>query len=84
MQIKFNNKAKKNHPAPPEATGLEVDKLDPEAWEAYFKEFFRIYRGAPIQYVLTDSYEAGQMTWTRNMFEEFKERRGRTIPKITA
>ncbi len=67
---------KKNHPAPPEATGLEVDKLDPQAWEAYFKEFLRIYEGAPVQYVLTDSYEAGQMTWTRNMFQEFRERRG--------
>ena len=70
---------KKNHPAPPEATGLEVDKLDPVAWEAYFKEFFRIYEGAPIDYVLTDSYEAGQMTWTRNMFQEFKERRGYSL-----
>ena len=70
---------KKNHPAPPEATGLEVDKLDPEAWEAYFKEFFRIYEGAPIEYVLTDSYEAGQMTWTKNMFQEFKERRGYSL-----
>ena len=67
---------KKNHPAPPEATGLEVDKLDPEAWERYFQEFLRIYEGAPVQYVLTDSYEAGQMTWTRNMFKEFRERRG--------
>jgi hypothetical protein len=70
---------KKNHPAPPEATGLEVDKLDPKAWEAYFKEFFRIYQGAPVQYVLTDSYEAGQMTWTGNMFQEFKERRGYSL-----
>ena len=70
---------KKNHPAPPEATGLEVDKLDPQAWEAYFKDFFRIYEGAPVQYVLTDSYEAGQMTWTRNMFQEFKERRGYSL-----
>ena len=70
---------KKNHPAPPEATGLEVDKLDPKAWEAYFREFFRIYEGAPVQYVLTDSYEAGQMTWTRNMFDEFKQRRGYSL-----
>ena len=70
---------KKNHPAPPEATGLEVDKLDPKAWEAYFKEFFRIYEGAPVQYVLTDSYEAGQMTWTGNMLQEFKERRGYSL-----
>ena len=67
---------KKNHPAPPSATGLEVDKLDPEAWEAYFRDFLRMYEGMPVQYVLTDSYEAGQMTWTRNMFAEFKARRG--------
>ena len=70
---------KKNHPAPPEATGLEVDKLDAKAWEAYFKEFFRIYEGAPVQYVLTDSYEAGQMTWTADMFQKFKERRGYSL-----
>ena len=70
---------KKNHPAPPEATGLEVDKLDPKAWEAYFKEFFKIYEGAPVDYVLTDSYEAGQMTWTANMFQEFRERRGYSL-----
>ena len=67
---------KKNHPAPPEATGLEVDKLDAEAWERYFKEFLKIYEGSPVQYLLTDSYEAGQMTWTRDMMREFKERRG--------
>ena len=67
---------KKNHPAPPEATGLEVDKLDPAAWESYFRTFFKTLGGMPIQYVLTDSYEAGQMTWTRNMFQEFRERRG--------
>ena len=67
---------KKNHPAPPEATGLEVDKLDPEAWQRYFEDFLRIYKGSSVQYLLTDSYEAGQMTWTRDMFREFEERRG--------
>ena len=70
---------KKNHPAPPEATGLEVDKLDPQAWDAYFREFLRIYEGAPVQYLLTDSYEAGQMTWTRNMMQEFQKRRGYSL-----
>ena len=67
---------KENHPAPPEATGLEVDKLDPGAWNRYFSEFLKIYEGIPVEYLLTDSYEAGQMTWTPNMFEEFKSRRG--------
>ncbi len=75
---------KMNHPAPKEATGLEVDKLDPIAWEAYFKEYFRMYKEASaglfgsrgIQYILTDSYEAEQETWTPAMPEQFRSRRG--------
>ena len=75
---------KMNHPAPPEATGLEVDKLDPVAWTKYFHTYLNMYKEASkglignrgIQYVLTDSYEAEHMTWTQAMFEEFKNRRG--------
>ena len=75
---------KQNHPAPPEATGLEVDKLDKEAWLDYFHNYMDMYKEAAggmvgqrgIQYILTDSYEAEQMTWTKNMAEEFKDRRG--------
>ena len=70
---------KKNHPAPPEATGLEVDKLDPGAWDRYFREFLKLYEGFPVQYLLNDSYEAGQMTWTPHMFEEFASRRGYSL-----
>ena len=29
---------KKNHPAAPDATGLEVDKLDPDAWMDHFHQ----------------------------------------------
>ena len=75
---------KQNHPAPEEATGLEVDKLDPDAWTRFFHNYFDMYKEASggmigqhgIQYVLTDSYEAGIMTWTPKMFEEFSSRRG--------
>ena len=75
---------KQNHPAPPEATGLEVDKLDKEAWLDYFRQYLDMYRDAAggllgeqgIQYILTDSYEAGQMTWTKTLAQEFKARRG--------
>lgn len=75
---------KENHPAPPEATGLEVDKMDPEAWDAYFRHYFDMYREAAggllgeygVQYVLTDSYEAGSATWTPALAEEFARRRG--------
>ncbi len=75
---------KMNHPAPPEATGLEVDKLDPVAWKKFFVAYLDMYKKASnglmgergIQYVLTDSYEAGPQTWTPAMFDEFSKRRG--------
>ena len=75
---------KENHPAPPEATGLEVDKLDKDAWMDYFHNYMDMYKDAAgglvgrhgIQYILTDSYEAQQMTWTKSIASEFKTRRG--------
>ena len=75
---------KQNHPAPPEATGLEVDKLDETAWMDYFRQYMDMYKEAAggmvgqhgIQYILTDSYEAEQMTWTPEIAAKFTERRG--------
>lgn len=75
---------KQNHPAPVEATGLEVDKLDPDAWARYFRTYFDMYKKAAgglmgqrgVQYVLTDSYEAECETWTPAMLQEFQSRRG--------
>lgn len=75
---------KQNHPAPAEATGLEVDKLDPDAWTRYFHKYLDMYRDASggllgkrgIEYILTDSYEAEHQTWTPKMPEEFRTRRG--------
>jgi len=86
---------KKNHPATPEATGLEVDKLDPEAWMDHFHQYMELYKEAAggmvgdrgIQYILLDSYEARHMTWTKNMKEEFQARNGydllRWLPALT-
>lgn len=75
---------KVNHPASPEATGLEVDKLDPDAWMRYFRTYLDLYKdaaggmfgGKGIRYLLVDSYEAGAYTWTPKLAEEFKARRG--------
>ena len=75
---------KVNHPASPEATGLEVDKLDPDAWMRYFRTYLNLYKEAAggmlgkqgIRYLLVDSYEAGAFTWTPGLAEEFKKRRG--------
>ena len=75
---------KQNHPAPPEATGLEVDKLDADAWNRYFHTYLDLYKEAAggllgergIQYLMIDSYEAQQMTWTPKMEQAFKTARG--------
>ena len=83
-RIGYSLTGKQNSPAPAEATGLEVDKLDLKAFGDYFHEYFDMYKEAVpgffgdkgIRNVLTDSYEAGQNNWTPNMFQEFKNRRG--------
>ncbi len=84
LRIGYSLTGHKNGPAPAEATGLEVDKLDPGAWSRYFHNYLDMYKDASggligergIQYILTDSYEAGCQNWTPNMIEEFKSRRG--------
>lgn len=73
-----------NHPASPENTGLEVDKIDAAAWTRYFQRYFDIYKEAGggmlgkrgITHILTDSYEAGSYTWTPRLPEMFFKRRG--------
>ncbi len=78
---------RQNHPASPEATGLEVDKLDKEAVRKYINTYLDMYKEATggmmgakgLQYMILDSYEAGHMTWTKTMPEEFMKRRGYDI-----
>ena len=73
-----------NHPASPEATGLEVDKLSREAVGRYLGHYLDMYKDASggdmgkngIGYLLIDSYEAGKQTWTPLMRSEFTRRRG--------
>jgi hypothetical protein len=77
-----------NHPASPEATGLEVDKLDPVAIKSYFENYLDQYKSATgglmgdkggLQYIVTDSWEAGAQNWTKNMPAEFAKRRGYSL-----
>jgi (4-O-methyl)-D-glucuronate---lignin esterase len=77
-----------NHPASPEATGLEVDKLDPVAIRNYFENYLDQYKDATgglmgskggLQFMVTDSWEAGAQNWTANLPAEFKKRRGYSI-----
>ena len=74
-----------NHPAPPEATGLEVDKFDGPAVRRYLEHYIGTYRdvaGADllgkrgVQAILTDSIEVGAANWTPRMVEQFQRLRG--------
>ena len=84
VRFGYSLTGKKNHPASPEATGLEVDKLDARAVKDYFENYLNQYKDATgglmgskgLKYIITDSYEAGQETWTPLMAQEFQKRRG--------
>ena len=73
-----------NHPASPEGTGLEVDKLNPDYVREYMNTYLDNYKSAVgplmgkrgLQYVINDSWEAGTQNWTDNLIAEFTKRRG--------
>ena len=73
-----------NRPAPPDATGLEADKLSRKHMTAYYTYYLDQLKDAAgaemgqrgLQYILNDSWEAGQANWTDEMVAEFTKRRG--------
>jgi len=85
----FSLTGKQNHPATLEATGLEVDKLDPVAFSNYIRYYLNMYKDASagmigqkgLQYILTDSYEGEHENWCPTMFEEFSNRTGYDLHK---
>jgi len=84
LRLGYSLTGKTNHPASPEATGLEVDKLSAEHCKAYFTDYLDQYKDATgglmgkkgLQYVITDSWEAGTLNWTDKMMIDFKNHRG--------
>lgn len=85
LRLGWSLTGKTNHPAPAEATGLEVDKIDGAAVRDYMKAYLASYRdtvgpdliGARgINAVLTDSTEVGAFNWTPGLIDAFKRRRG--------
>jgi hypothetical protein len=74
-----------NEPAPPEATGLEVDKFDGDAVRSYLKTYLAMYEDAAgpnligahgVRALLNDSIEVGAANWTPKLAEQFKRLRG--------
>ena len=72
------NMKRRNHPAPPEATGWECDKMDPRGFEANFAGYLGrlLDAGVKIDGTLVDSWECGCQTWTWKMEDEFEKRMG--------
>ncbi|WP_461130362.1 glycosyl hydrolase [Spirosoma aerophilum] len=87
VRMGYSLTGRQNHPASPEATGLEVDKLDNVAVRKYIDTYLDMYKDATggqmgkqgLEYMVLDSYEAGHMTWTKAMPEEFAKRRGYSL-----
>ena len=80
------NAGRKNHPAPPEATGWECDKLDPKGAEASFAGYVaRLLdgplKGLPVKGLLLDSWECGAQTWTEKMPVYFAAMNGYGLEK---
>ncbi|GAB2632108.1 hypothetical protein GCM10027035_28010 [Emticicia sediminis] len=87
VRLGYSLTGRQNHPASPEATGLEVDKLDKDAVRRYINTYLDMYKDATgglmgakgLQYMVLDSYEAGHMNWTKEFPAEFQKRRGYDI-----
>ncbi len=73
----------KNSPAPPEATGFEVDKMNRVAlkshFDAYIGHLLNLLPAAERKswkHVVADSYERGPQNWTDGFAAEFQQRYG--------
>jgi hypothetical protein len=83
LRLGYSLLGTKNHPASPEATGYEVDKLNRLHVASYIDHYTGQIKGAlgplygkSFRYLLLDSYEAGLENWTDDMIAQFRTRRG--------
>ena len=73
----------RNGPAPPEATGPEVDKMSRQHLRAHFDAYIgKLLQRLPAEdrrawkHVVADSYETGPQNWTDDFSADFKDRYG--------
>lgn len=83
LRMGYSLTGEKNHPASPEATGYEVDKLSAKHVHDYVKTYVDMISGAlgpyfakSFRYFVMDSWEASDQNWTEDMIAEFQKRRG--------
>jgi (4-O-methyl)-D-glucuronate---lignin esterase len=77
-----------NHPASPEGTGLEVDKLSRTDVESYINHYLNIYSSflppnlmgkQGLHAMVNDSWEAGTQNWTDSLPADFARLRGYSL-----
>jgi hypothetical protein len=85
LRIGYSLTATQNHPATPEAAGLEVDKLDAAAVRAYMEHYLDTYARVVgpklfgkhgLQAFVVDSAEIGEQNWTGDVLSEFEKIKG--------
>jgi hypothetical protein len=86
IRFGYTTTGKKNGPATPEGSGLEVDKMDSEALDFHFNSFAGKliqasgkYTGNTFKFLLIDSWECNFQNWTAKFSQEFSNRRGYNI-----
>ena len=79
LRIGHVNTGQRNGPAPEEATGWEVNKLDSAFVTYQFRSYIGRLTDGPLKglvnNMLMDSWECSSQTWTRYMRQEFLGRR---------
>ncbi len=83
VRIGYTSTGRKNKPAPKSGEGLEADKFDPAAISAHYDAFIgdlaernKELSGTTFVSTHIDSWEVGHQTWTQDMADEFRRRRG--------
>jgi hypothetical protein len=94
LRVALTPTGSRNSPAPPEATGLEVDKMNRTALKAHFDAYVgNLLQRMPAaerkswKHVVADSYEQGPQNWTDGFTADFQKRYGydpmRFLPVMT-
>jgi hypothetical protein len=84
LRIGYSLTGAMNRPASPEATGLEVDKMNAAAVQRYMDHYLGMYRDATdgkigkhgLRAMMFDSWEASYANWTPQVIADFKRLRG--------
>jgi hypothetical protein len=85
LRIGYSLTGHENGPAPAEATGLEVDKLNPHFVNNYIEHYLNSYANTVgsdligsqgISHLLNDSVEVGSQNWTDDILSQFQRLRG--------